>query len=106
MIKIRDMEVGKSYSTVLVVISATARETRAKKPYLQMEFFDGTDSISGNYWNWSGKNVPEKNAILNVNAQLTEMAFSTSTSESSIFVSVTLYGCRAEMVSQFLLSFL
>ena len=72
MIKIRDMEVGKSYSTVLVVISATARETRAKKPYLQMEFFDGTDSISGNYWNWSGKNVPEKNAILNVSAQLIE----------------------------------
>ncbi len=72
MIKIRDMEVGKSYSTVLVVISATARETRAKKPYLALELYDGTDKVNSNFWNWAGKVIPEKNSILNVNAQLTE----------------------------------
>jgi 3'-5' exoribonuclease len=72
MIKIRDMEVGKSYSTVLVVISATARETRAKKPYLALELYDGTDKINSNFWDWAGKVIPEKNSILNVNAQLTE----------------------------------
>src|SRR5574344_1877533 len=72
MIKIRDMEVGKSYSTVLVVISATARETRAKKPYLALELYDGTDKVNSNYWDWAGKVIPEKNSILNVNAQLTE----------------------------------
>lgn len=72
MIKIRDMEVGKSYSTVLVVISATARETRAKKPYLALELYDGTDKINSNFWDWAGKVIPEKNAILNVSAQLTE----------------------------------
>lgn len=72
MIKIRDMEVGKSYSTVLVVISATARETRAKKPYLALELYDGTDKVNSNFWDWAGKVIPEKNSILNVNAQVTE----------------------------------
>ena len=70
--KIKEQKIGSSFTIPLVVIGATARETRAKKPYLQMEFFDGTDSISGNYWDWAGKVIPEKNSILNVNAQLTE----------------------------------
>jgi 3'-5' exoribonuclease len=70
--KIKEQKIGSSFTIPLVVLGATARETKAKKPYLQMEFFDGTDSISGNYWNWAGKVIPEKNSILNVNAQLTE----------------------------------
>lgn len=70
--KIKELKQGSTFTIPLVVLSATARETKAKKPYLQMEFFDGIDSISGNYWDWSGKNIPEKNAILDVSAQLTE----------------------------------
>lgn len=70
--KIKEMEIGKACSTVLVVMSATARETRAKKPYLALELYDGVDKISGNYWDWGGKNIPDKNAILNVDAQVTE----------------------------------
>ena len=72
MLKIKDLEIGKSYVIPLVVLSATARETKAKKPYLALEFYDGTDKIAANYWNWSGKAVPEKNAILNVSGQVTE----------------------------------
>lgn len=70
--KIKDMEIGKRYTAPLVVISATARETKAKKPYLALELYDGIDKISGNYWEWGGKNIPEKNSILDVTAQVTE----------------------------------
>ena len=70
--KIKDLEVSKIYTVPLVVISATARETKAKKPYLALDFYDGIENISGNYWDWAGKSIPEKNAILNVNAQITE----------------------------------
>lgn len=70
--KIKEQKMGSTFTIPLVVISATARETKAKKPYLQMEFFDGTDSITGNYWDWHGKNIPDKNSILDVTAQLTE----------------------------------
>ncbi len=70
--KLKEQKMGSTFTIPLVVLGATARETKAKKPYLQMEFFDGVDKISGNYWDWSGKNIPEKNAILNVSAQLTE----------------------------------
>jgi len=70
--KISELEVGKSYVVPLVVMAATARETKAKKPYLALELYDGTDKINGNYWNWGGKNIPDKNAILNVSAQVTE----------------------------------
>lgn len=70
--KIKEQKIGSTFTIPLVVIAATSRKTKAGKPYLQMEFFDGTDSIAGNYWDWSGKLVPEKNSILNVHAQLTE----------------------------------
>jgi len=70
--KIKELEVGKSYVIPLVVLAAVARETKAKKPYLALELYDGTDKIHGNYWDWSGKTVPEKNTILNVSGQVTE----------------------------------
>lgn len=70
--KITDLEIGTMCDITLVVRSASARETRAKKPYLVMEFFDGVDTITGNYWDWTSGNIPEVNSILDVHAQVTE----------------------------------
>jgi len=70
--KIRELEVNQIVTITLVVKSASARETKAKKPYLQLEFFDGVDTISGNYWDWGGTNIPQSNAVLDVKAQVTE----------------------------------
>lgn len=70
--KIRELEVNQIVTLTLVVKSASARETKAKKPYLQLEFFDGVDTISGNYWDWGGTNIPQANAVLDVKAQVTE----------------------------------
>lgn len=72
MIKIKDLTVGQITTITLVVMSATARETKAKKPYLQLELYDGTNTIQGNYWDWTSGKIPDKNAILDVNAQVTE----------------------------------
>ena len=70
--KIANLEVSTVCDITLVVKSAVARETRAKKPYLVIEFFDGVDTITGNYWDWSSGNIPEANSILDVHAQVTE----------------------------------
>lgn len=70
--KIRELEVNQIVTITLVVKSASARETKAKKPYLQLDFFDGVDTISGNYWDWGGTNIPQANAVLDVKAQVTE----------------------------------
>lgn len=70
--KICDLNLNEQVTIVLLVKSATARETKAKKPYLFLEFTDGTDTISGNYWDWAGHNIPAKNTVLNVRAQVTE----------------------------------
>lgn len=70
--KIRELEVNQIVTITLVVKSASARETKAKKPYLQLEFFDGVDTISGNYWDWGGTNIPQANVVLDVKAQVTE----------------------------------
>ena len=72
MLKLSETEVGKIYTLPLVVMSITARETKAKKPYLSMELYDGVDKIQGNFWDWGGKNIPDKNSILDVTAQVTE----------------------------------
>lgn len=70
--KISNLEVGNSCTITLVVKSATPRETRAKKPYLVLELFDGVDTITGNYWDWTSGNIPEVNSILDVTANVTE----------------------------------
>ena len=70
--RINELELNKIYDITLVVKSATARETRAKKPYLAVEFFDGKDIINGNYWDWTSGNIPAVNAIVDVRAQVTE----------------------------------
>jgi 3'-5' exoribonuclease len=70
--KIKDLEVGSSTTITMVVKSAIARETKAKKPYLALELYDGVDTISGNYWDWLSGNIPAVNSILDVTAQVTE----------------------------------
>ena len=70
--KIAELEVGKIYTVTLVVKATQARETKAKKPYLSIEFYDGTGTIMGNYWDWDSGRIPDKNSILDVTAQVTE----------------------------------
>lgn len=70
--KIANLEVGKTGTITLVVKSATPRETRSKKPYLVLELYDGVDTITGNYWDWTSGNVPAVNTILDVTANVTE----------------------------------
>lgn len=70
--KISELELNQVYDITLVVKSATAKETRAKKPYLALEFYDGIDTINGNYWDWTTGNIPAVNTILDVRAQVTE----------------------------------
>lgn len=72
MAKISEFVVNTMVDVTLVVMSATARETKSKKPYLQLELYDGTDAILANYWDWTSGKIPEKNAILDVYAQVTE----------------------------------
>lgn len=69
--KIFELEENKSYTVALLVKAVTPRETKQKKPYLSIEFYDGMTSIMGNYWDWGGTKIPETNAILNVEAQVT-----------------------------------
>lgn len=70
--KINGTMVGNKVTITLVVLSVAAKETRAKKPYLQLELFDGTDKIMGNFWDWGGKNMPSINDILDVDCTVTE----------------------------------
>lgn len=70
--KINELTVNAMCDITLVVKSALAKETKAKKPYLSVELYDGVDTISGNYWDWSSGVIPEPNTIVDINAQVTE----------------------------------
>lgn len=70
--KINELQVGDVCSITLVVKTATPKETRMRKPYLVVELLDGVDTIQGNYWDWNGKNIPQKNNIVDVRGQVTE----------------------------------
>ena len=70
--KISELQVNSNCEITLVVKSAQARETRAKKPYLALDLFDGTDTIKCMYWDWSTGNIPPNNTILDVTGQVTE----------------------------------
>lgn len=69
---IANLLVNNSCCVTLAVKSATAKKTKAGKDYLNLEFFDGTDSIVGNYWDWTSGKIPEPNTVVDVYAQVTE----------------------------------
>lgn len=87
--KICDLEVGNTCTITLVVKSATPRETRAKKPYLVLELYDGVDTITANYWDWTSGKVPEVNGILDVTANVTEWQGKKQLNVSSLRVNTT-----------------
>ena len=89
--KIKELVVNQICTIPLVATGVTARETKARKPYLAMDFYDGTDTISGNYWDWSGKAMPPKNAILDVTAQVTEWQGAKQLNIKSITSNTTLH---------------
>ena len=62
-IKCADMEVGQTYECPLAVVSASSRTTKAGKPYLVMELYDGFDTIQCMYWDWNGESGPKKNTV-------------------------------------------
>lgn len=70
--KLKNYKIGQKFTMPMVVLKAIERETKNKKPYLHLELFDGLDKISGNYWDWPGTAIPEKNTIVDITAQLTE----------------------------------
>ena len=72
MIKIREMELNNTGTTALVVASVSARKTRRGSDYLTLELFDGSDKITGNYWNWRGNNIPALKTILDIEYTVTE----------------------------------
>lgn len=72
MIKIKDIATNDIVDITLVVLSASARETRAEKPYLYLELSDGVDHIGANYWDWASGKIPAVNTVLDIKAQVTE----------------------------------
>lgn len=55
---LKTMKPGDAISMRLVLTKAEIRKTKANKPYLQATFSDGTDTISGNIWDWAAA-LPE-----------------------------------------------
>lgn len=55
---LKSVKPGDAISKRLVLTKAEIRKTKANKPYLQATFSDGTDTISGNIWDWAAS-LPE-----------------------------------------------
>lgn len=50
---LKTMKPGDSVSMRVVLTKADIKKTKAGKPYLQATFSDGTDTVSGNIWDWT-----------------------------------------------------
>ena len=55
---LRSMKNGDHVSLRMVLTKAEIRKTKTNKPYLQATFSDGTDTVSGNIWDWAAA-LPE-----------------------------------------------
>lgn len=55
---LKTMKTGDCIHLRLVLTKAEIRKTKANKPYLQATFSDGTDTVSGNIWDWAAA-LPE-----------------------------------------------
>lgn len=55
---LKSMKNGDHVSLRMVLTKAEIRKTKTNKPYLQATFSDGTDTVSGNVWDWTAA-LPE-----------------------------------------------
>lgn len=55
---LKTLKTGDCIHLRLVLTKAEIRKTKANKPYLQATFSDGTDTVSGNIWDWAAA-LPE-----------------------------------------------
>ena len=55
---LKSMKNGDRVSLRMVLTKAEIRKTKTNKPYLQATFSDGTDTVSGNVWDWAAA-LPE-----------------------------------------------
>lgn len=55
---LKTMKNGDHVSLRMVLTKAEIRKTKTNKPYLQATFSDGTDTVSGNVWDWAAA-LPE-----------------------------------------------
>lgn len=55
---LKTMKNGDHISLQMVLTKAEIRKTKTNKPYLQATFSDGTDTVSGNIWDWAAA-LPE-----------------------------------------------
>lgn len=55
---LKTMKNGDHISLRMVLTKAEIRKTKTNKPYLQATFSDGTDTVSGNIWDWAAA-LPE-----------------------------------------------
>lgn len=55
---LKTMKTGDRVSLRMVLTKAEIRKTKTNKPYLQATFSDGTDTVSGNIWDWAAA-LPE-----------------------------------------------
>lgn len=72
MLKISETQVGQTVTIPLLVKEAQIKQTGAGKPYLFVEFTDGSDTLKGQEWNWGDKDALEKNSVFNVRGQISE----------------------------------
>jgi 3'-5' exoribonuclease len=56
-----DLLVGDFINMPLLVVAVSPRKTKANKPYLNLELFDGRDKMVANYWDWAGVATPRLN---------------------------------------------
>lgn len=72
MLKIKDMEVGKSVEATLLVKSSESKITKTGKSYLFVVLTDGQDDLQGQEWDWGDKNIPPKNITVDVTGTISE----------------------------------
>ena len=70
---ISDLKINDSVGLPAIIKETSARKTKAGKPYLFITCYDGQATLSGNYWDWKGKAMPEvNNTVYTIMGQVTE----------------------------------
>ena len=59
-----------TYSCIFSAVNPS--KTKAGKPYLRLEVYDGISKIQANYWDWAGSSIPESNTeVFDIDATVT-----------------------------------
>ena len=69
---LKNMTIGTEIEGIALVVTATKRQTKTNKDYVNVTLTDGIDQLMVNIWDWKSQNIPKPNDVVAITGTVSE----------------------------------